>query len=57
MLVRAIERGYHGQIREKGDEFEVPDTLKGRWFVPVEAEKPAAETEDAPARRGRPPKA
>lgn len=45
MKVIATAKGYFGQMREPGDEFEVPDdTKKASWFVKVKAdsdEKPA----------------
>lgn len=41
MKVRATARGYWDQIREPGDEFEVPDDSKAAtWFEPVD-KKPA----------------
>ncbi len=40
MKVIATARGYFDQIREPGDEFEVPDdTKEATWFEPVD--KPA----------------
>lgn len=34
MKVKAIAKGYYGgQIRSIGDEFDVPDTVSGAWFV------------------------
>lgn len=35
MIVKAIATGYHGHLREPGDEFEVPKGSKASWFVPV----------------------
>lgn len=46
MKVIATEKGYFDQIREPGDEFEVPEgTGKSSWFKPVKKGKQA----DAPA--------
>ena len=50
MLVKSTERGYFGQLREIGDEFEVPEGASASWFTPVK-------TEPEPAKRGRPAKA
>ena len=38
MKVKAISPGYLGKLRETGDEFEVPEGVKGSWFVPVDGE-------------------
>ncbi len=35
MKVIATDKGYYGQVREAGDEFEVKDGDKGSWFKPV----------------------
>lgn len=36
MRVKATKTGfYNDSLRDPGDEFEVPDGLKGSWFVPV----------------------
>lgn len=35
MRVIATNVGYYEQIREVGDEFEVPDGTEGSWIVPV----------------------
>ncbi len=40
MRVVAIKAGYFGQLREAGEEFEVPDGTKGSWFQPVQAAEP-----------------
>ena len=52
MLVKSTERGYFGQLREIGDEFEVPSGASASWFKPVKTEP-----EPEPAKRGRPAKA
>lgn len=40
MKVIATEKGYFGQIREAGDEFEVPDDVgDSNWFKPVKEAK------------------
>jgi len=52
MKVRATERGYFDQIREPGDEFEVPDDTKAAtWFEPVDkpVEKSTDKTKGKPA--------
>lgn len=49
MRVRAIAEGYDNvAVRQPGDEFDLPDGAKGKWFVPVE---PKAK----PGRASRPP--
>jgi hypothetical protein len=48
MRVVANAKGYFGSLREVGDEFEVPDGIKGSWFAPV-----AAEADTKPAGKGR----
>lgn len=45
MRVIATKQGYHGKLREVGDEFDVPDGEKASWFEPKE--KPAAEAKAA----------
>lgn len=56
MKVVATKTGYHGKIRQPGDEFDVPDKSKASWFEPVggkkvrskgEAEAPDAEPAEA----------
>lgn len=38
MKVIATKQGFYGgQLREEGDEFEVPDSAKSKWFEPVES--------------------
>ena len=49
MRVVALERGYHGQLREPGDEFDVPEGAKGRWFKAIE---PASVERPVPATEG-----
>lgn len=40
MRVRVKERGYWDQIREPGEEFEVPDDTKpATWFEPIDKPK------------------
>lgn len=37
MKVKAIKLGFYGGSRRRpGEVFEVPETIKGSWFVPVE---------------------
>ena len=38
MRVVATAPGYFGALRVKGDEFEVPDGIKGSWFKPTAAD-------------------
>lgn len=39
MKVIATAKGYFGQVRDVGAEFEVPDDIgKSTWFKPVKAE-------------------
>jgi hypothetical protein len=45
MKVRALQKGYHGVLREPGDVFEVEDGAKSKWFE----ELTAADEEDADA--------
>lgn len=45
--VVATARGYDGQLREVGDQFEVDEDRKATWYRAVEEAQP---------RRGRPPK-
>ena len=56
MLVIATAKGFFGQYRNEGDEFEVPDGTKGSWFQPVEqkangkgGKKPEAQANEKPA--------
>lgn len=35
MKVIATKKGYHGKLREPGDEFDVPKGSKASWFEPV----------------------
>ena len=55
MLVKATAKGYLGSLREKGDEFEVPDGTKGSWFKPVSTETVAEPAE--PLKAAKPLKA
>jgi len=51
MKVVALEKGYLGSVREPGEEFDVPEGVKGSWFKPVPKtpkEKPKGKG-DAPA--------
>ena len=44
MKVIATAKGYFGQVRDVGAEFEVPDDAKpASWFAPVDA-APASQT-------------
>lgn len=36
MRVVATKPGYHGKLRQAGEEFDVPDKEKASWFAPVE---------------------
>lgn len=52
MKVTATARGYHGKLREPGEEFDVPPGLKASWFAPLEgratvAAKPARHARSA----------
>lgn len=38
MRVKAIEVGFHGKLREVGEEFDVAKGEKGSWFVPVDGD-------------------
>ena len=56
MKVVATAMGFDGQLRQIGDEFEVPDGTKGSWFQPVEqkangkgGKKPEAPASEKPA--------
>ena len=47
MLVIATAKGFFGQYRNEGDEFEVPEGTKAAWFGPA----------DGPAQKAKPAKA
>lgn len=50
MKVIAIKAGYHGKLREPGEEFEVEDGLKASWFVAADnavSEKPESQKSKA----------
>jgi hypothetical protein len=49
MKVKALEKGYFGELREKDAEFNVPDDtdLKDAWFVELKDE-PAAKKSGKP---------
>lgn len=50
MRVIATARGYDGiNLREVGEEFDMPDGSKGSWFTPVEPEEKPQPT----AKRGK----
>ena len=59
MKVRATATGLWGdQLRYDGDEFDVPDGMKAKWWEPVTDPEPAADAEpekvqDKPARKKR----
>lgn len=38
MKVIALKQGYHGRLREKDDQFDVPDGSKASWFTPAAVE-------------------
>jgi hypothetical protein len=41
MKVRATKQGYDGiAVRQPDEEFEMPEGVKGSWFVPVKADPP-----------------
>ncbi len=42
MRVIATAVGFFDNLRQKGDEFEVPEGAKGSWFKPVPADEPEA---------------
>lgn len=48
MKVIATKLGYFAKLRQPGEEFEVPNGVKGSWFKPVE-QKAAGKKSDAPA--------
>lgn len=50
MRVTATAPGFYGQLRQIGDEFDVPEDAKATWFKPAKGEEP----ESKPA-RGRKP--
>ncbi len=53
MLVRATAMGHDGQqIRQPGEVFDMPDKIKGSWFVPVDAKKERKSAADQPAEGG-----
>lgn len=48
--VIAIAKGFHGRLREIGDEFEVGAEESGKWFTEVKTlEKPASDKTDGGA--------
>lgn len=47
MKVKAIELGYHGALREPGDEFDVPKGSKASWFEPIAAQAEKKHPKDA----------
>lgn len=51
MKVEVVKLGFYGGSRRRpGEVFEVPDTIKGSWFVPVET---PADTAPEVAKRSR----
>lgn len=38
MRVKAIEVGFHGKLREVGEEFDISKGEKASWFVPVDGD-------------------
>ena len=42
MRVIATAVGFFDNLRQKGDEFDVPEGAKGSWFKPVPADEPEA---------------
>ena len=45
--VVATQRGHDGRVvREIGEEFDMPDGVKGSWFVPVDNAPPPAPAPD-----------
>lgn len=45
MRVRAVALGfYDGQLREPGEEFDIPDGLPGDWYVEVEDQDAQGDT-------------
>lgn len=53
MRVRATQRGFYGQLRQAGDEFDCPEEMLGLWMEVIE---PAPEPAPEPVKRGRPKK-
>ena len=51
MRVRATQRGFYGQLRQIGDEFDCPKDQLGSWMQVIEPEPEPAKS------RGRPKKA
>ena len=42
MRVIATTVGFFDNLRQKGDEFDVPEGAKGSWFKPAPADEPEA---------------
>jgi len=55
MRVKAIEVGFHGKLREVGEEFDVRDGEKGSWFVKIDGEQGKADggAQTKPGRQAR----
>lgn len=47
MRVKATKLGFYGGRRQPGDEFDVPEGLKGSWFEPVVVAEPAPQPEES----------
>ena len=50
MRVRAIKRGFYGQLRHVGDEFDCPKEMLGLWMEVLKVPDPV------PLKKGRPKK-
>lgn len=50
MKVIATQNGYFGKLRAVGEEFEVPEGVKGSWFKPEDEEEPAKRKPGRPAK-------
>jgi hypothetical protein len=49
MKVIAIKPGFHGKLREVGDEFDVKDGSKATWYVPANSKDARNVPQDHPA--------
>lgn len=52
MRVKATKQGFHGKLREVGDEFDVAEGEKASWFVPKDEVKKESASRQAPASAG-----
>jgi hypothetical protein len=49
MKVIAIRPGYHGRLRETGEQFDVPDGSRASWFAPADGAATVIRKPDPPA--------